>query len=194
MTPVMKEAGFAQRKTRFQKRGVNDAIVSVQVKIGARNNALLTFGILWSVIPPALAAFLSRDKRLGWPAMYNGLFIVSVHAPASLRYQPEALSEWCCKFDDYDRFGGAFTAELRETIIPAWHAALDPSYLLRTGVGTENAFAFGAPVWRELLLTIDTGDVGRIDALLREASTRTPPEPDLLPWLEARLEARPAGR
>ena len=190
MNPLMEEAGFSRRKNRYQIKGENGAFVGVQVRPWGMSNESASFNVDWSVIPPVLAGYLGREKRLSWPALYNGLFVERVEAPESVRALPTAKGLWECRFAEYDRFGAVYTGALRSSVIPSWLACLDPPYLRSTDIGSDNAFPFGYVPWREIVLTVDDGDPDRLEELFREAATRKQPEPDFLPWLRARFETR----
>jgi hypothetical protein len=119
--------------------------------------------------------------------LYRGLFTRRVVAPEAARdrKQLEAKELWVCPSAELEEFGRVFTAALESEIIPTWLASLDLDYLLRRGAARGDKSWLGFGPWRELLLTIDTGDRGRLVQVLDEASVISQPEPELLPWLRA---------
>jgi hypothetical protein len=190
MTPLMEAAGFRRRKNRYEVKGPGGALVEVQVRPWAANNDMADFHIDWAPFPPVLVAYLGREKRLSWPGLHRGLFTRRVIAPEAVRNLVEMKDLWVCRFADLEEFGRVFTTALESELIPTWLAALDPEYSLRSeGVRGDSSWLGFGP-WRELLLTIDTGERARLEAVLEEASVIFQPEPELLPWLRARLAAR----
>ena len=77
---------------------------------------------------------------------------------------------------------------MESELIPLWRAALDPDFVWTQGI--DGTPFFGYEPWRELLLTLDTGERAHLEEVLEDASTAYQREPELLPWLRARLAAR----
>lgn len=190
MTPLMQAAGFRQRKNRYELKGGNGALVEVQVRPWGEGGGSVEFQIDWAPFPPVLVAYLGREKRLSWPGLHRGLFTRRLIAPEAARAQAEAKRLWVCRSAGLDEFGQVFTGALESEFIPTWLAALDADYLLRSGSVRGDSSWLGFGPWRELLLTLDTGDRAHLEEVLEEASVIFQPEPELLPWLRARLAAR----
>ncbi len=190
MTPSMQAAGFRQRKNRYELKGGNGALVEVQVRPWGQGGGKASFQIDWALVPPVLAAYLGREKRLSWPAIHHSLFVQRLLAPESVRDQPEAKRMWDCRLADLDRFGQVFTGAVESEFIPLWRSSLDPEFVWAHGIGENDATYYGFGPWRESLLTLDTGERSRLEEVLDHASTVRQPEPELLSWLRARLAAR----